>query len=534
MTFDLLPAADLLPYANNARRHPSQQIDQIVALIEEFGMVGGIVVRHRTIAKGHGTFAAIKRIYADGRAIYPAPGQRAGAKPYPKGMIPVIDATGWNEQQFKAYVIADNQSALNAGWDDELLRIEIGGLEIGGFNVDMLGFDDKELSRIFTVTDDAKHERANQVPATPRRVVSKLGDVWQLGRHRVMCGDSTNPEQVAQLLDGKKAQLLHADPPYGMGKDTVENDNLYRAKLDAFQVKWWQAARPHLADNASVYIWGNAPDLWRLWYAAPVEVYGGGQFLGLSASERLEYCNEIVWDKKTIPGMKSDAMTQYAVASERCLFFHVGAQYVGNVNSWDFPPECEAILTYMQEQATATKLQARDVRRICECHMYSHWFTRSQFHLIGREYYEQLAAAYPGHFLKPWRELKDEWENAKAVRSDRRSYFDNGHTIMRDVWEADRVSGEERYGHDTPKPVILMERVMKSSLPKGGICYEPFGGTGSTLIGAETTDRTCYVMELTAGFVDVIVTRWQNFTGGKAKLVSSGASFDQLSAERAA
>jgi DNA modification methylase len=142
-----------------------------------------------------------------------------------------------------------------------------------------------------------------------------MGRLKLRSRHRLLCGDSTKAEDVARLFDGATATMVHADPPYGMGKekDGVANDNLYSEKLDAFQMEWWQAWRPHLPDNGSAYIWGNAPDLWRLWYCG-----------GLSESERMTIRNEIVWDKANESGkydgngIGSSIGRQFACIAERC------------------------------------------------------------------------------------------------------------------------------------------------------------------------------------------------------------------------
>ena len=161
--------------------------------------------------------------------------------------------------------------------------------------------------------------------------------------------------------------------------------------------------------------------------------------------------------------------------------------------------------------------------------MFSHWFTTSQFNLIPDKHYATLQAAYPGRFLRPWRQIKSEWDKVKSIPTQKvqeaRSYFDNAHDAMRDVWEFGRVTGEERHGHATPKPVAMMERVMLSSLPKSGLCVEPFGGSGSTLMGAEKTGRACYSMELNPVYCDVIVKRWENFTGKKAMLEETKEAF---------
>src|SRR5690606_277147 len=140
--------------------------------------------------------------------------------------------------------------------------------------------------------------------------------------------------------------------------------------------------------------------------------------------------------------------------------------------------------------------------------MFGHWFTRSQFTLIPKAQYAKLGAAFPGRFTVPWESLKRQWDTVKGGRS----FFDNAHEAMRDVWEFARVVGEDRHGHATPKPVAMMERIMLSSLPSGGICVEPFGGSGSTLVAAERTRRVCYTMELSPAYCDVIVSRWEQAT----------------------
>lgn len=138
----------LTPYTRNSRTHNDAQIAQIAASIDEFGMVGGIVVRAGVIAKGHGTLAAVRMLYAAGKLIYPPPGRKAGAEPYPAGEVPVIDASGWDASQFRAYVIADNKLALNAGWDYELLKSEIDDLATDGFDVALLGFGADEIAAL--------------------------------------------------------------------------------------------------------------------------------------------------------------------------------------------------------------------------------------------------------------------------------------------------------------------------------------------------------------------------------------------------
>jgi hypothetical protein len=275
--------------------------------------------------------------------------------------------------------------------------------------------------------------------------------------------------------------------------------------------------RAHLADQASVYIWGNAPELWRLWYGH------------LAPSEHLELKNEIVWHKGNAIGMASDLELSFPTATERCLYFAVGKQFLGNINTDDFPPKWEPLRGYLAAEAEAAGLTAARLRELCGVGMFSHWFSRSQFTLIPAKHYATLQAAFPAQFRRPWSDLKAEWVTVNGIKADRhasmRCYFDNAHDAMCDVWQYGRVVGDERHGHATPKPVDMMARVMKTSLPSGGLCFEPFAGSGSTLMGAERTGRRCYTMELNPAYVDVVVRRWQDHTGKVATHADTGRLF---------
>jgi DNA modification methylase len=497
-----VPVEALIPYARNSRTHSDEQVAQIAASIREFGFNNPVLVgADNDIIAGHGRVLAARKLGLEA--------------------VPCLRLDHLTEAQKRAYVIADNKLALNAGWDDELLKLELVSLRDDEvFDLALTGFSDSELEALLEVQTIEGETDADEVPEAKLDPVSVIGDVWELGQHRLMCGDSIMFDAVQKLMAGQTAQLIHADPPYGMGKesDGVVNDNIRGEELDRFQMDWWALWRSFTDSNGSAYIWGNAPDLWRLWYRG-----------GLADSEHMELRNQIVWDKKSIPGMKSDLMTQYPVTTEHCLFFQLGQQFRGNINTEDFPETWEPLRSYMEGEAKAAGIGAGDIKRICGVSMYGHWFTRSQFNLIPEKYYEALAAKYTGRFTRPWRELKAEWNRVKVQEA--RSYFENAHDIMRDVWEFSRVSGNERHGHATPKPIEMMERVMKSSLPKGGLCIEPFGGSGSTLIAAERTGRKCFCMEITPAYVDVIVERWQKLTGKKA-VHESGKTFDEMKAER--
>jgi DNA modification methylase len=487
----------LIPYARNSRTHSDAQVAQIAASIKEWGFTNPILVDDSgQIIAGHGRVMAARKL----------------------GMseLPVMVASGWTEAQKRAYVIADNKLALNAGWDDELLSLELGELDGLGFDLELTGFTDDEIAALMPEQIEPGMTDDDEVPEVPEQPVTVPGDVWVLGKHRVMCGDSTSIDDVERLMDGQMAQLLHADPPYGMGKesDGVANDNIYGDKLDKFQMEWWATFRTFLKDNASAYIWGNGPDLWRLWYCG-----------GLAKSERMTLRNDILWHQEGVSWGK-DGMSnlrQYATMGEHCLFFMLGEQGFNN-NSDNYWEGWEPIRAYLEGEMKRAGWKVSDINRITGTQMGSHWMTKSQWALISVEHYAKIQQAAREHEA-----FKREHEELKRDFYSTRSYFDSSHDQMTDVWRFDRVKGGERHGHATPKPVAMMERVMKSSLPKGGLCVEPFGGSGSTLIGAEKTGRVCYTMELQNNYCDVIVKRWQDFTGKQATLESTGQTFAEVS-----
>ena len=491
----------IIPYARNPRKNDGA-VDKVAASIKEFGWRSPIVVdEEMVILAGHTRYKAAKKL----------------------GLTeaPVHIAEGLTEAQKKAYRIADNRVAEEAEWDYDFLKIELADLD--GLE-DLTGFDAEELDKILTpeptegLTDD------NAVPEVQEDPISKEGDVWILGRHRLMCGDSTSIDAVEKLTAGKKAALLHADPPYGMGKegDGVANDNLYRDKLDEFQMEWWATFRTFLEDNASAYIWGNAPDLWRLWYRG-----------GLADSEDLQLQNEIVWAKPSGFAQSSALMRSYAINTERCLFFLIGVQGY-NDNADNYWEGWEPLRKYLADEKQMSGLTNEQIKAATNS-SHTHYWTTSQWHFPTKEHYQAIQKLAKGDaFKREYDDLKREYDDLKQQFYATRAYFDNTHDNMNEVWDYGRVTANERHGHATPKPVAMMERVMRSSLPKGGICLEPFGGSGSTLMGAEKTGRICYTMELQGKYVDVIIRRWQDFTGQAAIHEETGVPFNEMAIQEAA
>ncbi len=485
----------LTPWANNSKTHSPQQVQQIARSVQEFGFTKPVVIdEFDTVLAGHGARLAALEL----------------------GMVsvPCVAVAGLSNEQKIAYVMADNKIAENASWDADMLRVELGLLDEADFDLSLVGFSDRELDNLLQPVE----LEPGAAPPPPQAAatsapVTEPGDIWILGEHRVMCGDSTDIDAVERLLDGETAQLLHADPPYGMGKqkDGVQNDNLYREDLDRFQMEWWATFRTFLADNASAYIWGNAPDLWRLWYCG-----------GLGDSERLDLRSQIIWDKPPSASpfgspVGSEKMRSFPHGYEVCLFFmlHNDGLSENADNYWE---GWEPVRRWLASERDAAGLTNAQCNEVCgKQNMTQSAFTRGGFRLILEEDYLALRRASGGrYFLREYDELKAQYDELKAQYAAGRSYFDNAHDNMTDVWGYPRVTGDERHGHATPKPVEMMERVMRTSLPRGGLCLEPFGGSGSTLMGAERTGRRCYTMELTPAYVDVIVRRWQDYTGKDA------------------
>ena len=314
--------------------------------------------------------------------------------------------------------------------------------------------------------------------------------------------------------------MVHADPPYGMGKekDGILNDNLYREKLDKFQMKWWKTWLPAIRENASAYIWGTAEDLWRLWYCG-----------GLNEDPGLMVRNEIVWDKSSAIGKRSPGQHSFPVGTERCLFLMRGQQFLGNQNIEDYWEGYEPFRLWLVGERDRAGWSNTDVNRLTGTHMAGHWFTKSQFQIMRREVYENLqrlaggsafTASYDGLLAEHFPDIRNDGnthrrELSAAIR-EKRTTFDNTHAAMTDVWDFGIVHGAERHGHATPKPVEMAGRAIRSSSKPDDCIAVPFCGTCPEIIAAEQLNRRCFGIEIDPGYCDVIVERWENLTGGKA------------------
>ena len=482
---EYVPITEIKPYRRNAKLHPQEQIEQIKNSMKEFGNIDPIGVWHDEIVEGHGRYEALKQM---------------GVKE-----IPIIRLDDLTDEQRRAYALAHNKLTMNSGFDVELLDTELA--EIETIDMTLLGFDDKEEETPQEVVEDDFDE---EPPAEPK---AKYGDLYQLGRHKLLCGDSTKIEDVEKLMDGCKANMVFADPPYGMKKenDGVLNDNLNYDDLLDFNRQWIPLTFGALKDNGSWYCWGIDEPL--------MDIYSN-ILKPMAKENKITFRNLITWDKGNGQGQLSEDFRMYPIADEKCLFVMCGVQGFAN-NHDDYFEEWEDIRQYLAGELKKTRLSYKDVNLICNCGLLGggispHWFCKSQWMLITEEHYKTLQTYCTEHnidaFKREYDDIKREWYSTRA-------YFDNTHDNMNNVWHFERAGKDEREhtgGHATPKPIALCSRAIKSSSREGEIVLDVFGGSGSTLIACEQLNRTCFMMELEPQWVDVIINRWETFTGQKA------------------
>jgi DNA modification methylase len=506
------------------RRHPANPKDHDLGLIAQsflvhgFGSSGMIDDRTNYFLCGHGRAETLDKMKREKMDVPRYVEARNGDwyAPVERGYESL------NDEQALAYIVMDNKATIAGGWDEVVLT----GLLQELANSDEIeltasGFDGDELDQILQDLNGDYNEQ--EPPETQMDKAAELnkkwkvesGQLWQIGGHKLLCGDSTNSAHVNFLMGGVKVVLCHADPPYGMGKekDGVINDNLYREKLDTFQMAWWRACRVYLEDNASCYIWGNAEDLWRLWYCG-----------GLRDSERLTLRNEIVWAQEGSSWGKSGMsdLRMYAQNGERCLFFMLGEQQMSTNadNYWD---GWESIRVYLKEQrdlmgwdiVTCKRLAGHSETSGC------HWFDKSQWTMPTKEVYESWQrAAKSDAFKREYDDIKREYDDIKREWLLARAYFDNTHDNMTDVWQFPRVQGGERWHHSTPKPIEVIQRIIKSSSNINDLVYEPFLGSGTTMVAAEQLNRKCYGLEISPDYCAVILER-MTAMGLEAELIDN-------------
>lgn len=398
------PVADLIPYARNSRTHNEEQIAQIMASIKEFGFTNPILIgSDNVIIAGHGRLLAAQRL----------------------GLteVPVICLPDLTETQRKALVIADNKIALNAGWDEEMLALEMKELEESDFNLDILGFSEDELKELENFGEpqtDTKSEE-DEIPEAPVEPITKRGDVWILGEHRLMCGDTTMYDDVRKLMRDDCAAMIFTDPPYNVNYGSTMKDSIrYHAGT--------LGGRKIMNDNL-----GD----------------GFPQFLTDSLSNLLMFCQGAAY----VCMSSSELHTLYSA-------------FIAAGGKWS---------TFIIWAKNTFTLGRADYQRQYEPILYG-WNADKPHYWCGD------------------RDQSDVWEYNKPVKNDL---------------------------HPTMKPVELVERAVLNSSKSGDIVLDGFGGSGSTLIACEKNNRKARLMELDPKFCDVIVKRWEEYTGRKAELLAN-------------
>lgn len=494
MNIVLMKTGDIIPYEKNPRKN-DEAVKYVMASIEEFGFKVPIVVdKNNVVVAGHTRLKAAKKLKLD--------------------EVPCIVADDLTEEQIQAFRLADNKVAEKAEWDFDLLSGELD--ELLDFDMTVFGFDDAEEEAEAEVEED---DFEAELPEEPK---AKLGDIYQLGNHRLMCGDSTSVTDVDALMNGAKADLVFTDPPYGMKKecDGVANDNLNYDDLLEFNRQWIPLTFDALKDTGCWYCWGIDEPL--------MDIYSH-ILKPLKKDNKVVIRNYITWAKHSAFGINSELALSYPKETEKAWFVMKGMDWNNN-NAEYFNTKYENILMYMQEQAEQFKITSKDIQTVCGVQMYSHWFTKSQFTIIPEKHYMKLREHYKGAFTKSYEELRNMLGDHNPQNGCLKPYFDNiaadrvGDIGLTDVWRFTVTSGKEKEsagGHATPKPIALCARAIKASSRENEVVLDVFGGSGSTMIACEQLNRTCYTMELEPKWVDVIIQRWEQYTGQKAVLLNA-------------
>lgn len=375
----LVSTDKLIPYVNNARTHSAEQINKLRASLREFGFINPVIIdREFNVIAGHGRIAAAK---AEGIS-----------------KVPCVFADHLTEAQKKAYILADNRMALDAGWDEEMLKVEIEALQAEDIDISLTGFDEKELASLFDTDTDAQEDDFDVDAELEKPCVTQSGDIWTLGKHTLVCGDSTKEDTYAALMDGRKANLVITDPPYNVNYEgtagKIKNDNMATDKFYQFLFDAFSNMANVMADDASIYV-----------FHADTE---GLNFRKAFADAGFYLSGCCIWKKQSL--------------------------------------------------------------------------------VLGRSPYQWQHEPV----LYGWKKKgKHQWYTGRKEST---------------IWEFDKP---KRNGdHPTMKPVPLLAYPIRNSSMANSVVLDPFGGSGSTLIACEQTDRICLTIELDEKFCDVIVKRY--------------------------
>lgn len=392
----MMECAALVPYARNSRTHSSEQIAQIARSIQEFGFTNPVLIDgNGGIVAGHGRVMAAQSLGV--------------------GSVPCLRVDWLTEAQKKAYVIADNQLALNAGWDNDILADELRALQAMDYDLDMTGFGEDGLIALLADAPTDGNTDPDATPEPPAVPVSQPGDVWVMGKHRIICGSSTDADTVAKILNGVQPHLMVTDPPYG-----VEYDAGWRSKAgENYPSMKTTSNHKHAVGDVKN---DDKADWREAWALFPGDV-------------------AYIWHA----GSKAHIVAESLLACG----FEIRAQVIWNKSHFSI--------------------------------------SRGHYHPKHEPCWYSVRKGGTGHW--------------------------SGDRKQSTVWDIPKNQKSET-GHSTQKPVECMKRPIENNSSPGQAVYEPFSGSGTTIIAAEMTGRCCYAIELSPSYVDVAVRRWQNFVGG--------------------
>lgn len=404
LNIEYRPVDSLVPYVNNARTHSDEQVAQIAASIREFGWTNPILVDgERGLIAGHGRLKAARML----------------------GLteVPVIELSHLSAAQKRAYVLADNRLAENAGWDKELLALELSELQTSEFDLGLLGFSDDELDDLLNSGDKEGLTDDDAVPEVQEVAITQPGDIWLLGQHRLLCGDSTKADDLKQLMRDELADMAFTDPPY--------NVNYANTAKDKLRGKNRPILNDNLGDDFGTFLTDACTNL--------LSVTKGAVYIAMSSSEL------------------DTLQAAFRAAGGKWSTFIIWAKNTFTLGRADYQRQYEPILYGWRDGAD--------------------------------------------HFWCGARDQGDVWQIKKPAKNDL---------------------------HPTMKPVELVERAILNSSKSRDIVLDLFGGSGTTLIAAEKSGRQARLIELDPKYVDVIVRRWQEWTGLKATRELDGVAFDAL------
>jgi DNA modification methylase len=465
------PIERLVPFARNPRTHTEEQVAQIAASIVEFGWTTPVLVgADGVVIAGHARLQAARKL-----------GLRE---------VPVIVLDHLSEAQRRALVIADNQLALaGTGWDEDLLRGLLVDLRQDEFNLDLLGFSDEEIAAWLTQDPEAPHEGLTEEDAVPEPLgepVTRRGDLWILGNHRLLCGDSASSEDVKRLLEGAPVDLVNTDPPYNVRVEPRSN-NAIAAGLSSFANL---ANDPKLAhrDRGGESIKREIAHRKGLQHHQSFDLHRGASKAKATTKKMRPKDRALAND--FMKDADYDVLLRRWFGNIAAALKPGGAFYLwgGYANCANYPPALAECGLYFSQAIIWVKNMPV--------------LTRKDF-----------MGAHEWCFYG-WREGAAHW-------------FNPDYNNVRDVWEVAKVPPQSMV-HLTEKPVELAARALTYSSKAGETVLDLFGGSGSTLIACEKLGRRARLMEIDPPYCDVIIRRWQEYAGKAAKLEASGQTFDEV------